>query len=460
MFRLHCAVQTYAWGNVGDASTVSQLAELNGDVQTNPDTPYAEYWFGTHHAGPASVRLEDAANAGSSPLLSAWLRSRPAPALGALTERADCVMTEDACPLPYLAKVLSVAKCLSIQAHPDKALAERLHAERPSVYKDPNHKPEMSLALTPFEAMCGFRRAEEILSFADTVPEFRAVLGNGRDPDAGPGGGPSDGLAALEELRAAAELPGAGSDEVAPALRKLFRAYANAEPGLVAAEVDKLVARVGHDRPGEARAAAALPDDPSGRGLAEGLAVRLAGQYPGDVGVFAPFLLNFLRLAPGEAIFLAANEPHAYVSGDCFEVMANSNNVVRMGCTPKLRDVPVLTEMLTFTSGLPNVLTGTPSAADPERVRLYTPTDPAVTEFQIERATVPTGEATCLPAAATPSVVIVVDGEGTLACDKEGGGEPVIASRGQVYVQEAGKTLTVEGGGDGGALVFRVHCRE
>ena len=52
MHRLNCAVQTYAWGNVGAASTVSQLAELNGDVQTDPATPYAEYWFGTHPNGP------------------------------------------------------------------------------------------------------------------------------------------------------------------------------------------------------------------------------------------------------------------------------------------------------------------------------------------------------------------------------------------------------------------------
>jgi len=77
-----------------------------------------------------------------------------------------------------LFKVLSVAKALSIQAHPDKALAGRLHAARPDVYRDPNHKPEMALALTPFEAMCGFRDVGEIAAHLDQCPELKGLLGD------------------------------------------------------------------------------------------------------------------------------------------------------------------------------------------------------------------------------------------------------------------------------------------
>merc|ERR1719222_427226 len=79
--------------------------------------------------------------------------------------------------LPFLLKVLSIQKALSIQAHPDRALAARLHRERPDVYKDPNHKPEISIALSDFEAMCGFRPVDEIVDFLNTVPELRSIVG-------------------------------------------------------------------------------------------------------------------------------------------------------------------------------------------------------------------------------------------------------------------------------------------
>ena len=148
MHRLSCAVQTYAWGKVGSASAVAQLGELNGDVTINEETTYAEYWFGTHQAGPALVcstegNCKVAATEGSMPL-SAWLKLNQDTALGVLPSRPDFVTADNFCGLPYLAKVLSVAKCLSIQAHPDKALAEKLHRDRPEIYKDPNHKPEMA----------------------------------------------------------------------------------------------------------------------------------------------------------------------------------------------------------------------------------------------------------------------------------------------------------------------------
>ena len=109
--------------------------------------------------------------------------------------------------------------------------------------------------------------------------------------------------------------------------------------------------------------------------------MRLAAQFPGDIGVFAPFLLNVITLNPGDAVFLAANEPHAYISGDCVEVMACSDNVVRMGCTPKLRDTSVLVDMLTYNNGMPKIMKGEMLDA---LTRIYIPWDEAVTEFQIE----------------------------------------------------------------------------
>ena len=79
--------------------------------------------------------------------------------------------------LPFLFKVLSINKALSIQAHPNKKLAEQLHAKDPKNYPDDNHKPEMAIAITPFEGLCGFRPLKEIAHFLETVPSLASLVG-------------------------------------------------------------------------------------------------------------------------------------------------------------------------------------------------------------------------------------------------------------------------------------------
>lgn len=136
-------VKDYAWGIRGMDSRVARYALESHTVDVvDPDTPYAELWIGTHPSGPAQLKTGES------------LRD----AIG-----------DD---LPFLFKVLSAGKALSIQAHPDKENAERLHRENPTKYGDPNHKPEMAIALTPFEAMCGFRQLEEISFLLKKHKEF------------------------------------------------------------------------------------------------------------------------------------------------------------------------------------------------------------------------------------------------------------------------------------------------
>ena len=102
---LSCVCQNYAWGKMR-YSAVTKLAFLNKDIQIDQSQPYAEYWFRTHKKGPAAIKKNE--------------------------KQLSDVVGE----LPYLLKVLSIAKCLSIQAHPNKKLAEQLHDDRPEVYKD------------------------------------------------------------------------------------------------------------------------------------------------------------------------------------------------------------------------------------------------------------------------------------------------------------------------------------
>lgn len=148
-------VHNYEWGKVGNDSAVAQLATLNDpEFSVDEKTPYAELWMGSHPSGPSKYKSSG------------------------MTLKDE---------LPFLLKVLSINKALSIQVHPNKVSlrnvfatckcyillffqseAQKLHSKQPNIYKDPNHKPEMAIALTPFTGLCGFR----------PLPEIRDILMN------------------------------------------------------------------------------------------------------------------------------------------------------------------------------------------------------------------------------------------------------------------------------------------
>ena len=382
-----CAVQNYDWGIKGGCE-VSSLGELNTGAPSDPSKPYAELWMGTHPSGPSVV---SATGEG----LKETIAADPTAHLGAKTvERFG----DD---LPFLTKVLSVAKALSIQAHPDKTLAEQLHADRPNVYKDANHKPEMTLAVTEFEALCGFVAGDVLAANLVSVPELRAVVGQ----------------AAADAFAAS---PG-GKDE----LRAVFTALMTADGDVVAAQVDALAARL-HAKPDKA------PVD--------ALACRLNEQYPKDVGVLCAYVLNYLALKPGQCIYLAANEPHAYLAGECIECMATSDNVVRAGLTPKLRDTAILCDMLTYRAGVPVVLDG--ERVDESTTRYVPPFD----EFMLETVTVAPGATYELTKSQGPCVYLVHRGSCVV------GGEN--ARRGSVLFAAAGDE-TVVAAGEEGATLYR-----
>ena len=377
LYPVSGTVKNYAWGKTGNSSRVAQYAALNGDLKSvDEGESYAEYWFGTHPNGPSTLRLPR----GESVPMRDWLGSE----------------------LPYLAKILSIRKTLSIQVHPNKVQATELHAKRPDIYKDPNHKPELAFALTDFEAMCGFRSAQEIAQFAATVPEFQAVLGQA-------------GMEAAEQLKHAQN----GSTDAEEALRKLFTAYCHCEEDVARRAAEDLAKRLGGNSGavGEDGSAKGPSEDPSGFTRADSIAARLTKEYPGDIGVFAPFMLNCVQLSPGEAIFLSANLPHAYISGDCVEVMACSDNVVRMGCTPKLKDVPVLLSIIEYKPGLPNVMKGKPLTEGLTKTLAFVPSDASVNEFVLERTVLKAGEEITLEPADSAAIILIIHGTALVPVD-------------------------------------------
>lgn len=275
------AVRHYAWGS----HTV--LPALLG--QPIPaDEPWAEVWVGAHPDDPS--RLPDGRSL------------------------ADVVPD-----LPFLVKLLAAEQPLSIQAHPslDQARAgfaaenargvPRAAPERS--YKDPNHKPELLVALTPMTALCGFRAPAESLRLVHLlgVPRLSALMADLAD------------------------------DDPAVGLRRAFSALLGMPPAeRVALVEDVAVASHAHE-------ADAGPDADALDWVA-----LLSVAYPADPGVVAPLLLRLLELAPGDAVFLRDGELHAYLRGAGVEVQASSDNVLRGGLTPKHVDVPELMRVVRF----------------------------------------------------------------------------------------------------------------
>lgn len=276
--------------------------------------------------------------------------------------------------LPFLFKVLSIEKVLSIQAHPDKALAKILHANDPQNYPDDNHKPEMAIAVTAFEGFCGFKPFAEIASNLEHVPEFAELVGQ----------------ATTERFLAAPSKQ---------TLKLVFEKIMTASPEAVSSLAARLVAR-----------AAAL-------GAVGELILRLNKQFPLDIGLFCGcLLLNYVKLEAGEAMFLKAKDPHAYILGNIIECMAASDNVVRSGFTPKFKDVKNLVEMLTYSSEpvekqkmVPETF-GTGDGTG----KLY---NPPIEEFAVFETKLDKGEVRKIAKLDSPVVLITTEGKGSVLYD-------------------------------------------
>jgi mannose-6-phosphate isomerase len=302
----------------------------------------------------------------------------------------------------------------------------------------------MAIALSPFRAFLNFLPLPSVLLHLLTVPELKVII-------------PASTVEALAaaigvapEIEAAtAATKQAALKEVSQpqkdALKAVFAAVMEAPEAKYGAAVDALVARY--------KAGASIA--PSEAHLVD-LVQLLNEQYPQDVGVLCVFLLNVVDCKVGEAIFLGANVPHAYISGDIIECMATSDNVVRAGLTPKLRDVGTLVSMLEYNAGPADqqYLTPVEFNRDPTTL-LY---DPPIDEFSVLRVQLAKDEVTTHRPVAGPSLAIVTNGEAVLTWVSWGNiNEPqeLIVSRGDVVFLAADVEYKWESRAD--TEVFRAY---
>eukprot|EP01112_Ceratiomyxa_fruticulosa_P015549 TRINITY_DN457_c0_g2_i1.p1 TRINITY_DN457_c0_g2~~TRINITY_DN457_c0_g2_i1.p1 ORF type:complete len:416 (+),score=72.97 TRINITY_DN457_c0_g2_i1:304-1551(+) len=359
IYPLSCKAQQYAWGKVGLDSTVAKLLVASG-FEVDKEKPYAEFWMGTHPSGASEIVYDQSS---STPLLSILSPDT-------LGKNVAKHWHGD---LPFLFKVLSVRTSLSIQAHPDISLAKQLHSSFPDIYKDPNHKPEMALALTQFHALCRFRNSREISQYLDEFPEFKMIIG--------------------DEITQNFQQHKDSPNKIV--LKELYTALMRSSAEITQTQIERLLSRL---------------KEKENLSSIEKLMITLNTQFPGDIGVFSPLVLNYITLEPGQAIFLAPNEPHAYISGDCIECMATSDNVVRAGLTPKYKDVNTLLNMLTYEQGSPSKMDGIFSGNIKDAIiRTYRP---PIDEFQVEMIQVNTNYT--IESKVGPSIILIFEGKGVI----------------------------------------------
>ena len=292
------SIQEYVWGSK------TFIPQLIGQISP-AERPQAELWMGAHPKAPSKILWE---NRWIS--LEESIDNHPEDILGApVAERYFK-------KLPFLFKVLAAAKPLSIQTHPNRKQAKagfdmensrKIPMDAPNRnYKDENHKPELICALRPLWALKGFRKIESILVLMEKI-------------------GPSAKALGIDILRNRQNVEG---------LQGFFSALMGMDGKHQKKAIGKMVACVEKQADSE----------PAFEWL-----LKLNRAYPGDIGVLAPLLLNVVLLQPGEAVYIPSGELHAYLEGSGLELMANSDNVLRGGLTPKHIDTPELLSVLDFT---------------------------------------------------------------------------------------------------------------
>jgi mannose-6-phosphate isomerase len=326
--KLKCQVQHYFWGRHFSESSIPKLI---GCDSADEMLPYAELWIGAHPSAPAFVELPE-----RSVALDLLIQDHANEILGA------AVSQRYGAELPFMLKVLSIGHPLSIQAHPDRAAAEMLHAKDPEHYPDANHKPELAVAIGVVNMLHSFRPIAEVRGAVRNVEELASLLS--------------------EETKRKLQ----AEDADASMLAGVYREVMTKDEAIIGLACQHLYRRL---------------ENKSNRSVAEEWVLRLApGFAAGDPGMFSFFLLNLLTLQPGEGVFTGPNVLHQYLDGELVECMANSDNVIRGGLTKKRTDAAVLLSMLDYKHTQPLLVAGQEIRSKQCR-RYYVP----VEEFQLDR---------------------------------------------------------------------------
>ncbi len=384
---LENVIQDYAWGSL------TAIPELVGG-KTPSEKPQAELWMGAHPKAPSQVKTD-----GGFVPLDLLIENNPDAILGSFT--AEKFSNK----LPYLFKVLAAAKPLSIQAHPTRTQAEEGFERENKLgialdaahrnYKDDNHKPECLCALTEFWGVCGFRKIPDILSL------FEKILPQGLS-------------GYINDLRQQPNVEG---------LKTFFTRLMALSDTQRSSVIKDAVSQAGP----------LAKTSPEYKWI-----IRLFDEYTYDIGVLSPIFLNLICLQPGQAIFLNAGELHAYLEGMGIELMANSDNVLRGGLTPKHIDQKELLRVLNFQPRTPEILL-------PVDVRAFEQEYPGHSdEFVLSVIHVDAGQTYIRTESRGPEILLCTRGNATIT-EKKGRKETSLLKGESVIIPASVPAYSIEG---------------
>ena len=299
-YKLYNTIQNYEWGTKNESAFIPHF--IGEEVE--PNKPYAELWIGAHPKAPSKIEI-----GGARIPFNKVIEDHPEECLG------EYVRNKFSGTFPFLLKVLSAANALSIQTHPNKVQAQRLHAKDPKNYPDDNHKPEIAIALDSLVALVGFKPVQSIRKQLEFLPELDELVGHGL----------------VEEI------------------------LKSVDPLMVENRIKRLYEIIMQRADEKERLAACIANihkrltEKNNRSLEEEQFLEQHKLYGADVGLLSFFFFNLVHLQQGQAIYTGAGVPHAYIKGNIIECMANSDNVVRAGLTNKFKDVETLLNIILYT---------------------------------------------------------------------------------------------------------------
>jgi mannose-6-phosphate isomerase len=358
LYLLKGKIQNYAWGG----------SEFVPNLLGTPVTEEkcAEYWLGAHEKAPSEVLIENMERP-----LNKFLKAH-------LTETLGQKIASKFGRLSFLFKVLDVKEMLSIQVHPTKIEAEKgfklenemgipLDAANRN-YKDDNHKPEIMVALGEFWLLHGFLSEDKLSTTLKNIPEFTHLLPVFE----------SQGYFGLYK-KVMEQSDEENNRILQPLIDRVLPAYK-------AGNLEK-----------------SNPDYWAAKAVDSSLHTTIL-----DKGIYSIYFFNILKANKGEAVFQDAGIPHAYLEGHNMELMANSDNVLRGGLTPKHIDIPELLKHIEFKPTIPNRMQGEMQADGIERI--YTSPVP---DFELSQLILNASQ-NYQSETKTAQILILLEGEATI----------------------------------------------
>ncbi len=351
-YKLYNLIQNYDWGTVNDEAIIPRLL----GIKAEDNLPYAELWIGGHQKAPSQIM-----DNGQLLALTDVMKKFSHEILGKI------VAEKFNGQLPFLLKILSARQALSIQMHPNKSQAEKLHRTDPKNYPDENHKPEIAIAIDSLDALVGLKPLSEIISALTSYRGFDKYFG--------------------KEMFNEFTKESSGDESIAKT--KFY--YSLMKTG---EDKNKLVSLLD-----EIEMQILIKSDPV---TCERYFLENRKIFGDDIGLLSFFFYNHISLEKDDGIFIDAGIPHAYLRGNIVECMANSDNVIRGGLTPKFKDVDNLLSMIDHKKTKPVILNPT------GKIKEY---PSYAEEFILSKLTIDGNEQIGIKTGAKVQIVLVLEGE-------------------------------------------------